>query len=314
MKKPLSVIIILGFLIPAKAQDFKIDAAEQGLKQNVHWVKRTWYKPIKNGEAWAADKSSVPNIYLRPNQLIEYSKEGKMKAVMDYLPGTVDQSGPTRRYVWEGKKLKSEAFENAGYVLMNSATYTYDPEGHETRKETRRGPGDQFGFTQNNSLESVWKGSLLTKQTLRDEKGALLNETSFTYDANGRKVREDYYPVSFYSGKTFEYDAKGNLIKETDLDKSGQPNMVRTYVYNSSNRIVKSTMTAYSKGIKTEERLITTTWNSQGDKTGEVHNDGKKTISYGWQHSYDSKGNRIQTVHLKDGVAIEVEVLELRYY
>jgi hypothetical protein len=63
-------------LLPAQVA-VELEAEKQGFKNGVHWVKRTWYLPLKGSTE--PDKSKIPDIYLRPNQLMEFTKEGKLR-------------------------------------------------------------------------------------------------------------------------------------------------------------------------------------------------------------------------------------------
>ncbi len=293
----------------------KLEAEKQGLKNGVHWVKRTWYNPL-NGTA-EPDKSKIPDIYLSPNQLIEYSKEGKLRAVMDYAKGTDDVSGPTDRYVWKDGRLMQMVRENAAYEAITSTIYTYDAGGNEIKRETKAGPGDKTGMlaAMATTEERIWNGGKLTTVVIRGRDGKVHSSTTYTYNAAGRKTKEEYSPVGLYSARTFEYDPKGNLIKDTYLDKDRKPSTVWAFENNVGGKPVRRVMSHFYQGKKDSEEITIYSYNAQGDKTSQkTVTDGKVTYDYAWQHKYDAKGNKIQTAHIKAGKPEHIEVLELRYY
>ena len=271
------------------AQPFETDADKQGLKSGVHWVKRTWYNPL-NGTA-EPDKAKIPDIYMRPNQLIEYGKDGKLRSVMDYARGTDDMSGPTERYYWKDGRLQRKVRENDAYEAITSTAYTYGTDGNEIKSETKPGPGDKTGLmaAMASTTESTWNGSRLTTLVTRDRNGKV-GSTTYTYDTSGRKTKEVYDPVSLYSARTYEYDQKGNLIKDTYLDKEGKPSTIWTFDYNAAGKPLKRVMSHFYQGKKDREEITTYSYNSQGDTTSQkTVSDGKATYDYGWQHKYDEK-------------------------
>jgi hypothetical protein len=168
MTRILLAAILLSFSTEACAQiQMSLEAEKEGFRNGVQWVRRTWYNPI-NGTT-EPDMSTVPNIYLRPNQLIEWSKEGKLKSVTEFVGGTDDKSLSTERYIWKDGRLIRKTHENADYELLYATSYTYDADGHEIKAETMPGPGDKMGFFAGmaSTDESTWSGGRLTTMTTR---------------------------------------------------------------------------------------------------------------------------------------------------
>ena len=94
-----------------------------------------------------------------------------------------------------------------------------------------------------------------------------------------------------------------------------QGKQVDTFEYNGAGEPVKTTRTSCSKGEKKSVEETTKTYDAHGGCTGEVTTrDGKPFRDCSWKHSYDDQGNRVRTVHLKDGKAEMVEVIALTYY
>jgi YD repeat-containing protein len=293
----------------------ELEAEKQGFKNGVHWVKRTWYLPLK-GKA-EPDKSKVPDIYMRPNQLIEFSEQGKLRSVMDYERGSDEKSGPTRRWFWKDGKLVKEEQENTAYEAVTTTLHQYDAAGNEVKRETKAGPGDKTGIFAGMATteENTWTGGKLASTTTRGRDGKVKQKTTYTYDAAGRKTKEEYSPAGLYSARTFEYDASGHVVKDTYLDKAGAPSTVWTFENNKAGKPLKRVMSHFYQGKKDSEEVTTFTYSPQGDMTSQkTEKDGKVTYDYRWEHKYDDKGNRIQTAHIKAGKPEHIEVLELRYY
>jgi hypothetical protein len=313
----LFLVLMLSFSVCSlRAQlVMELDAEKQGFKNGVHWVKRTWYLPL-GGKA-EPDKSKVPDIYMRPNQLMEFSKEGKLRAVMDYERGSDEKSGPTQRWYWKDGKLVKQEHENAAYEAISTTHYHYDAAGNELRRETKSGPGDKTGLFAGmaSTEQNAWNGGKLTASTVRGSDGKVQKQTIFTYDAAGRKMKEEYSPTGLYSARTFAYDAGGNLVKDSCLDKAGAPSTVWTFENNPAGKPVKKVMRHFYQGKKDSEEVTTYTYNREGDMTTQrTEKDGKVTYDYSWEHKYDAKGNRVQTAHIKAGKPEYIEVLDLRYY
>lgn len=287
--------------------------AKKLAQPGINWIKITWYKPLAGTQQ--PDKSQVPDIYMRPNQLLQYNKEGRLMSAMDYQRGSDEASGSTLHYYWDGANLKKEVQENDQYEAIYTTTYTYDASGNEIKNETLRGPGDKLGITTNGTVENTWVNGKLNKTIHKNNQGAIQKSTTFSYDAKGLKSREDYTPVFLYSAKTFLYDAKGNLVNETYLDKEGKPSSEWIYEYDKMNRMVTRSYSEYYQGVKQSTEVTVMTYDANGGRTSEVTTkEGKVTSDYKWQHTYDAKGNRVQTVHFKKGKVEVIEVLKLTYY
>jgi hypothetical protein len=286
---------------------------KQLAKPGINWIKITWYNLLPG--TTQPDKSKVPDIYMHPNQLLQYNKEGRLMSSMDYQRGSDEASGPTLHCYWDGTHLKKEVQENDQYEAIYTTTYTYDAAGNEIKNETKRGPGDKFGITANEFVESTWVNGQLSKTVYKNYEGVIEKATTFTYDAKGNKIKEAYAPVFLYAAKIFTYDAKGNKVTDTYLDKEGKPSSEWAYEYDKKGNLVKRIYTHYYKGVKESAEIALLTYDDNGSMTSDVvTKDGKTTSDQSWKHSYDAKGNRIQTIHFKNGKAEVVEVLQLTYY
>lgn len=291
------------------------DVEKWGFKPGVQWVKRTWYNPL-NGTT-EPDKSAIPSIYLRPNQLIEFNKEGKLKSLTEFQAGTDDETSITKNYIWKDGRLARMSHENANYEVVYATSYTYDASGNEIKGETKAGAGDKMGIFAGmaSTDESSWSGGRRSFLITRDRDGIIQKRINFTYDAKGRVTTEDYTPVGLYSARTYEYDANGNVTKEAYLDKEGKPSTVWTYAYNPAGKRSKRVMAHFTAGKKDKEELTTYTYNAQGDMTSEkTVSDGKTTWDYRWEHKYDARGTRIETAHIKAGKLEYIETLKILYH
>ena len=66
--------VIVFLLISLTFPSMALPPEEEPAKNGVHWAKINYYKPLPG--TMEPDPSKLPDIYMSPNQLIEYNKEG----------------------------------------------------------------------------------------------------------------------------------------------------------------------------------------------------------------------------------------------
>ncbi len=303
------VLLLISLTFPAMA----LPPEEEPAKNGVHWAKINYYKPLPG--TMEPDTSSLPASSIFPNRLFEYNKEGWLMSNTEFKGGTDDVTNFTIRFFRDGPRPKKKVVENSKFDEVYATTFTYDAEGHEVSQQTKSGPGDNLHLGTDGSTESTWTGGRLVKVIRKNAKGAVEFEISYTYDGEGKKVREGYSPAGLYTGKSFAWDGKGNVSEETTYDKAGKPSSTFAFTYDSAGRVLKQTLTSLFEGKVQTVEITDNTYDPQGGRTSSIRTkDGKVTSSLSWKHTYDKKGSRIQTVHLKDGKPLHVEVRKLTYY
>ena len=277
----------------------------------LHYIDRFTYLPLPGTEQ--PDKSKLASNNINRNSIIAFNEAGRIISIMDYEPGTTDKSGPTKRYYWDGPKLIKEVQENDAFEVLYSVIYTYDASDNEIKAETKNGPADN-SYLPGEIMESAWDADKLIKLTRKNEKGSIESERTYTYDSKGMRIKEVYSDKHNTSTKTFVYDSKGNKIKETDLDKDGNPSYIWEREYDKAGNMLKVTSTEYYQGKQQSQGVSIMTYDTHGGRTSYIHTENGKTTNDSWKHTYDNKGNRIQTVRIKEGKVVDVEVLKLLYY
>ena len=113
-------------------------------------------------------------------------------------------------------------------------------------------------------------------------------EFEWQYDQNQNPVHEtSNYNNSSYHYSDFEYDANGNLIKETyqvQYENDADPlyDRIYEYEYNANNKIVKRSSSNYSRDGSLREKIVSEyTYNEAGELS--------KTVT----SRYDAQGNLI---------------------
>ena len=312
MKKFIILLLVCtGFSIVSRAQLLNVKE-EKPNTTGLHFIERFDYLPLPGTET--ADKTKLATESYKTNQIIEYNEAGRIMSVMDYERGSKDVTNSTKRFYWEGRKLLKEVQENAAGEEVYTVSYTYNAAGNEMKSVTKSGPAGQMAFIENESTESIYTDGKLTKFIRRNDKDEFRNSRTYTYDSKGMVIKEEYTNQYNTAVKTFAWDSKGNKIKEADLDKDGNPKYVWERQYDQAGRMTKSIGTEYYQGKKQGERIMTITYDSHGAITNQVDADNGTTNIYSYKHTYDARGNLLQTVSLKNGKVEDVEVRNLLYY
>lgn len=208
-----------------------------------------------------------------------------------YLTEIVDPTGERWTYVYSAGGRLIGKLEPDGSTIQ----YSFDGDGRLARHTTPSGGEGYFGYDWDN-LKSTWQDPAGADQLYTfDQQGQLLehvdevgNQTAMTYE-DGRLTRHE-------DGRggvtTREYDARGNLIKETRPDGT-----VTTWTFDAKNRMTSRTLADGS----------TTTWifDDDADTVEVVKDTGTKLLTFNddgnmlsaagdgadAQYTYDSNGN-----------------------
>jgi acyl-CoA-binding protein len=120
--------------------------------------------------------------------------------------------------------------------------------------------------------------------------------TTFTYDANGRLIKEANNDIPGFDDdiSTFIYDANGRLIRdELDVEPFGSINEVGTYTYDANGRLMSRREDSGNNG--TIDAVETYTYDASGMLTGYGEDtDNNGTIDLVETYTYDANGNLIR--------------------
>ena len=176
----------------------------------------------------------------------------------------------TTQYQEDGSKIVTESqtmLQATGEAISN-ATYEYDynPEGLLVRKA---------GFYD----------------------GQLDGEVTYEYDENGNLTYQSETKATSLGNamaKKCEYDAAGNLVKETLLDSDGNVNRVYTYEYDGDGKqILQHEFNAAGEETVSYELYQ---WKYEYDEDGRVIQEWKEGTEHGgkfehYEYEYDEYGN-----------------------
>ena len=176
----------------------------------------------------------------------------------------------TTQYQEDGSKIVTESqtmLQATGEAISN-ATYEYDynPEGLLVRKA---------GFYD----------------------GQLDGEVTYEYDENGNLTYQSETKATSLGNamaKKCEYDAAGNLVKETLLDSDGNVNRVYTYEYDGDGKqILQHEFNAAGEETVSYELCQ---WKYEYDEDGRVIQEWKEGTEHGgkfehYEYEYDEYGN-----------------------
>lgn len=145
-------------------------------------------------------------------------------------------------------------------------TYEYDKDGNITKK---------YDGLANASEEYEYKNGLAVKRHYTGRDGQTSDET-YEYDEHGTLIKTTHYAAAFdyitVDETMPEYDAQGRLIRQTEYYSDGSVFSVDEYEYNDKGEIVKETSTG--DGSKTEKEYVR-------DERGNVLSELYKVIAPG---------------------------------
>lgn len=171
---------------------------------------------------------------------------------------TLDDAGRIlRQEVWEGDtmvSLEEHTYDSTGnetsryFSLWNeteqenqwhSYTMTYDRRGNLLRKETHRYPGDNY------TILEYENGLCIREDTYHEESGQLTERIETIYDRKGNPTKKvSLNPITGKIQESWEYtyDRQGRCIRESRHGKSEELKHYREYVYDDTARTKTSTL------------------------------------------------------------------------
>ncbi|MBO4324792.1 MAG: hypothetical protein J5845_05285 [Lachnospiraceae bacterium] len=197
-----------------------------------------------------------------------------------------DENGnETRRVTYSGTDLDSEVVS------------TYDQENRITRRETRKiyswGGGqdaslflDLYTYYENGDL----------KETVSRMSGAVgMNEskTEYTYDEMHRKTSEKQWldtSLEEYTIATYEYNTIGKIALYQRVNSDGTDEWVTHYEYDSKGNCIREYGGSNSEGNSSQTLY---TYDSKGNKIREVYYYNDQIIS-ALEYQYDNAGRMVQ--------------------
>ena len=155
---------------------------------------------------------------------VEMTKETEYNAAGNIVKQTVfDADGiktSVTSYEYDGNNKTKLVAYNADGKVSSELTYSYDEKGYLIEEHYR---ADDYSYTI--KYENDEDGKALTS-TQSDENGSDMMKTTYKYDSNGRLICESRSygfgaAASGLSESEYEYDDRGNIVKEVCHDGNG---------------------------------------------------------------------------------------------
>ena len=194
---------------------------------------------------------------------------------------------------------QSLSYDSSG-ALANRTDYTYDDTGTLTNIQFYDADGKADGG-HNYLYREGENGEITQRQELYQADGALTTWIEFTYDGEGRLLRNCY---NFNGGEDAEYcvensyDAKGQLVRQQDYDAEGAPLNRTEWTYDGKgNQIREQYYTQNGEpGDWTEH-----TYDAEGKDLGWQYYNADGSLGGRTEYTYDEQGNRIREQYYADG-------------
>lgn len=208
--------------------------------------------------------------------------KGNVKSIETKKYYTIKKSGKIKQ-----GKLKEYSLE------------TYDGDGNMLSLNFRTSTFDMKILYEYDSKKNILKESTF-------EKDVLDSEIIYKYDLNGNLIEDlvisqnDTYRI----GTKYEYDSKGNLIKEHTTNSVGL-DQEEIHKYDSEGKEIE--FYSFCGGELNSKN--TYKHDSKGNTIEINYYDAKEKLIETRKYEYDSKGNKIVFVYLPDGTLIKKEIL-----
>lgn len=206
----------------------------------------------------------------------------------------------------EGSFNSLTVYNPAGYEIEEIEYSTFGPMRSVTVRDSLNREIENYSYDSQGNLAFKHlskynaEGQLVEGITYDMEDSSLSSKVAFEYDAKGNKIEERFHKNKdmFTGGETqysfyFEYDKKGNLVRQTggqakfeylyQYDKNG--NEVDETVLENTGRLFKQTLLSYdANGYVMQRQTIDN--RTEGQTTRECS-----------RFEYDTKGNQLRYVY-----------------
>ena len=203
----------------------------------------------------------------------------------DSLKNRLDEikSGTFNDYWGRGKRL-SGYDENGALVWYH--LYTYDAQGRKASATSYDAAGNQTSHVGCMYDES---GNALVSYGYYPTLGGTLYKVEYTYNADGLVTKETRIDSDgSIDSSTYQYDSNGNRIREDRYNGSGNLSDYLLYEYNAAG--LESKCVSYSSD-GTLNWYDTRSYNDAGNCTEQFHYSGDGQLDWRTVYYYDADGN-----------------------
>lgn len=233
------------------------------------------------------------------------SSEGEKQAASDepyvLIRETYTKNGMVTEYAYDenGDKISETVMyeDKPDETLYREYTTQYQEDGSKIVFESQTMLQATGEAISNATYEYDYnpEGHLVRKAGFYD--GELDGEVTYEYDANGNLIYQSETKATSLGNamaKKCEYDEDGNLVKETLLESDGNVNRVYTYEYDENGKqILQHEFNAAGEETLSYELCE---WKYEYDEEGRVIEEWKEGTEHGgkyehYEYEYDEHGN-----------------------
>ncbi len=286
-----------------KSNDKTIDYYENGrLKQitydNGAWMKYTYDDDKMMYTTLASSGESTKTVYNDAFMPVSYTDEYGVTTEYTYDDHyrvlTEKADGVTTSYSYDSNgnivsyTTNSEDSENVYYTYDSNKRLIREQTGESNTYYTYDDKGNNLIYA---TLKEDYKG------TAPEKYDALLDcfdVTEYTYDSNGRVVKENY---SSGGSAEYEYDNCGNVIKETTVtvDNNEKTTEVVNYTYDDMGNLLNSSSGDDKSSYVYDKAGRTMLVNNNGDCTRTVYDEQGRVVQEIAPEDYDSTKDGLPT-------------------
>lgn len=291
----------------AQAPKKQSDLESDNVKGNVKSITQKYYEAEeKDGK----DTIGEPYESTDRNYVIHYNEKGyitwatfyKTRATLDYRY--------TFKYDNAGNRIEETWFDSDN-ALDYRITRKFSNMGHllELKKYT----DTTATYTEKYVYLPDPSGNP-TKTSLYDENDVLLTVTNSTYDGFGNRIQDDNFDGKGKAlGKViYTYDSRRLKTSEETYSADGNIMTKKKFIYEYRGKL--SQQQVYDNNGKLVEKNIYT-FNDSGDENEWTNYDrtGFPIYQYTYRYEYDTQGNWIKKVQVKDGKPVYYTIREIAY-
>ncbi len=278
-----------------KSNDNTIEYYDNGrLKQitykNGSWIKYTYNDDSMNYTTLTSSGETTKTVYNDAFKTIEYTDESGIKTEYtydsNYRVKTEKSGDETTTYTYDSKGnvlsyVTSNEKNNTYYIYNSNGKIIREQSGNDYTYYTYDAKGNNLILA---TLKKDYQGEA---PALYDSSLTCFDTTTYTYDDKGRILKEGN---SNGSSVSYEYDASGNVTKETNVtvENDKTKTTVTTYTYDEMGNILTTQNEGDNGSYIYDKAGRTLRVTQNGETTRTLYDDEGRVIQEIAPEDYDS--------------------------
>ena len=278
-----------------KSNDNTIEYYDNGrLKQitykNGSWIKYTYNDDSMNYTTLTSSGETTKTVYNDAFKTIEYTDESGIKTEYtydsNYRVKTEKSGDETTTYTYDSKGnvlsyVTSNEKNNTYYIYNSNGKIIREQSGNDYTYYTYDAKGNNLILA---TLKKDYQGEA---PALYDSSLTCFDTTTYTYDDKGRILKEGN---SNGSSVSYEYDASGNVTKETNVtvENDKTKTTVTTYTYDEMGNILTTQNEGDNGSYIYDKAGRTLRVTQNGETTRTLYDDEGRIIQEITAEDYDS--------------------------